>query len=101
MRYECLTLHVKAGGYIIEVASTDQESLSWIENEIRNDRPSCTLSSTGQLSCKFNVIGYEPLEVGWWLVKRLCEQGWEPFGNVRWEESWGLEFISFRRSIPG
>jgi hypothetical protein len=101
MRYDCLTLHVTSGGYNIEIASTDADTLVWIGNEVKNDRPSCRLTSMGQLTCSFSITGYEPLEVGWGLVKSLCEQGWEPFGTVRWEESWGLEFISLRRSAAG
>lgn len=97
-RYECLTLNVKAGGYTIDVACTNSDTLVWIGNQIRQDRPSCSLASEGHLSCSFRITGYEPLEVGWWLVKRLCEQGWQPFGTVRWEESWGLEFISLRKT---
>jgi hypothetical protein len=100
MRYECITLYVSAGGYSIEVACTDPAVLGWIGLEIQRDRPSCSLSAKAQLSCTFDIVDYEPLDVGWWLVKRLCEEGWEPFGAVSWEESWGLEFISLRKSIP-
>ncbi|HET6446785.1 MAG TPA: hypothetical protein VFI27_19635 [candidate division Zixibacteria bacterium] len=100
MRYECITINVTAGGYRVEVACTDPSVLAWIENEIQIDRPYCSLASESQLSCKFDIVNYEPLEVGWWLVKKLCEQGWEPFGVVNWEEAWGLEFISLKKSVP-
>ena len=98
MRYGCTTLQVTAGGYSLEVSCTDPDVLHWIGQEILRDRPHCSLSSEAQLSCSFDISGHEPLEVGWWLVKLLCEDGWEPFGAVKWEESWGLEFISLRKS---
>ena len=99
MRFECITLHVTAGGYRISVASTNAEVLKWIRQEIQSSRPRCSISSEGQLNCAFDIANYEPLEVGWWLVKRLCDEGWEPFGTVGWEESWGLEFISLRKRL--
>ena len=100
MQYECLTLHVTSGGYRFALACTNPAVLEWIETEIQSSRPYCSFSSGSQLSCTFDIVKYEPLEIGWWLVRSLCEQGWEPFGSVSWEESWGLEFISLRRSIP-
>jgi len=100
MRYECTTLHVTSGGYRVDVSCTNPDVLAWIGQEIQNSRPECSLSSESHLSCTFDIVDYEPLEVGWWLVKRLCEQGWEPFGAVGWEDSWGLEFISLRKAIP-
>ena len=96
-RFDCLTIYTTSGGYGLQISSTDEPVLHWIGELLAKERPSCEITSQTHLACHFKISGYEPLEVGWWLVQQLCHEGWEPFGNVRWEEAWGLEFISMRR----
>jgi hypothetical protein len=95
--FDCLTIYTTSGGYGLHISSTNEDTLGRIRDLIAEKRPSCEISSRTQLACGFKISGYQPLEVGWWLVQQLCHRGWEPFGNVRWEEAWGLEFISLRR----
>lgn len=96
-RFDCLTINVTSGGYGLEIAGTDETTLDWIGDQVQQEKPACEMSNKTQLSCRFRITGYQPLEVSWWIVQQLCHRGWEPFGNIRWEESWGLEFISLRK----
>ena len=96
--YDCLAIYVTSGGYGLEISCTDEKTLNWIGDQIQQERPACDITNKTQLSCLFRIIGYQPPEIGWWIVQQLCHRGWEPFGNVRWEDSWGLEFITLRKA---
>ena len=98
-RFDCLAMNVTSSGYRLDISSSDREALKWLADLIQKDKAGCQLAEDANLSCRFRIVGYKPLEIVWWIVQQLRHRGWEPFGSVRGEESWGLEFITLRRTM--
>ena len=55
---------------------------------------------SGETICwKIEKLQAKDMETGLWLVKQLCQQGWEPFESERIELGSGSGFVSLRRVV--
>jgi hypothetical protein len=79
------------GAYGVHLRSTDSQVLDWILAELKKvitdfrvlaDRdliiPSNLPSGEKYLLC-IDKLRDKDKQVGWWILKQLCLQGWEPF----------------------
>jgi len=63
----------------IQVDTTDNELLKWIDSSIKQFSPSCSVSKAKDGTLVFRNIESKDLILGSWLRTKLCQKGWEPF----------------------
>ena len=78
---------------------TDSEVFESVLEELKRLVPSCRVQKNELISgeiywCWISKLRGQDMGVGFWIMKQLCLQGWEPF-----ESSGGLSFVSLRRSV--
>lgn len=89
----------------VEVISTDQPELDWICESIKQLRPACKLDiTTNSLSGEpfivdIEELGNEDVSMAWWLIKQLCQRGWQPMSRTGiYEHGEGPTWSYFRLS---
>jgi hypothetical protein len=71
------------------VRTTDPKLLAWVKNELGQFLPNYQVYSSGEdVSGEAYFLWLKKLNnrdsaVAWWIIKRLCHQGWEPFATDR------------------
>ena len=80
-RYAELYITLEHG---VNLCSTDSQVLDWILAELKKVKTGFRASvdklpSGEEYSLRIDRLGSKDLEVGWWILKQLCLQGWEPF----------------------
>lgn len=69
----------------ISVSSTDQQVLDALLTELRTVvknfrmKQKRELPSGGIYDIFIDKLSAENYDVGWWILKQLCQRGWEPF----------------------
>jgi hypothetical protein len=95
-KYGYTIVTVKTDG--IKIKSTEVSVLEMTKNEIRRLMPKCAVESDEWInrddkfrrlpSGGFYADGYKNLgpknqELGWWLIKMLASNGWQPFASEK------------------
>jgi len=88
------------------VWTTNPSVLDWIFNEVKKHIPSCAtryerLGLTGErVQFQLHQLQNKDYDVHEWIVRLLCENGYEPF-NVTYtsEQHTTLHYIHFRQMI--
>jgi len=67
-----------------QMCSTDSQVLDWILAELKKVKTGFRASadklpSGEEYFLRIDRLGSKDLEVGWWILKQLCLQEWEPF----------------------
>lgn len=69
----------------VKVWSTNAAVLNWVEEQVREVSPKYKkaksqsfLPSGESYSVSFDNLQGKGYDIGWWIVKQLCEQGWKP-----------------------
>lgn len=76
--FKYLRLHFS--GFGIFVRCTDQTATEGIVNEVRKIMPSCETGTNSKLGLTWlKRLQNRDMEIGNWVVRQLCLQGWEPF----------------------
>lgn len=89
-------------GYV-DLSCTDSEVLESVLEELEKLVPSYRVEKTESFSgeiywCRIDKIRHQEVwDVGFWVMKQLCLQGWEPF--VSTGSSGLLISVSLRRSV--
>ena len=95
------------GAYGVYLRSTDSQVLDWILAELKKVITDFQVSAGPNLIIPSNLPSGEKYllhivklrdkdnQVGWWILKQLCLQGWEPF-VVNYAESSRAFIYHFR-----
>ena len=96
--YECAELQVNEGRGWLDFHTTEPGLAEWVRARIEEALPGCKISGPGKelhssevLSGERNNLWVSKLEVratdvlGWWIIRQLCHQGWEPFAATERE----------------
>ena len=84
-RYGYTWLGWKGSGRV-ELITTESELLDWAMNETVNRFPKCAAFRGKDLdgdaySLTLSKLDSQDSLLGWWFVKQLCRQGWEPINR--------------------
>ena len=95
-------LNLTVLGYL-NIECTDADVLEWITTEIKNLIPSSKSTSyqfNGEVfRINLEKLGGKDYEVSWWLIKQLCNQGWEPLTPILRTISPSTMLYPFRKEI--
>ncbi len=90
----------------VRLYCTDDNILNWIASEIKKILPSSRTDEWKILTGSTSSLWLDKLqnkdgEVAFWILKQLCDRGWEPFsvsGNFHWvpDSSAPSGFAQFR-----
>lgn len=106
-RYKLLELYIKPD---VTFYTTDPTTIDWLLAELRHYIPTYGLSAakkattlhTGKLySVQLDRLRGRDMDVGWWIITRLCEEGWEPFAISQRTEHSEKTHYHFRKSVDG
>ena len=88
-RYKLACVSVDPG-QSVDLQISDPELLGWLLGKLREVFPECrisyeewisTLPSGDMFSCTISELHRRELAAAWWMMKLLCERGWEPFSS--------------------
>lgn len=83
----------------VEIHSTDSQTISWLITEVKKLIPTCNAiynyklpSSNDVWCCALEQLQNQDFAVPWLMMKKLCEQGWEPFAHEEATSSYSFRF---------
>jgi len=88
-KYEFTNIEMDKG--IIAIVSTSEAVILWVEEQVRNLHPDTKVVEpdvykkfprTANLGRVFQNLNYQEHSIGLYLIQELCENGWEPFGEM-------------------
>ena len=87
------------------ILSTDENVVEWITKQIKQMSSTVEVYTVPEeipqiknLRCEFRKLNYKQRSIGIWLVKQLCQNGWEPFGDISFDSAFGFQSITLRKS---
>ncbi|GEM_PF-3478810 len=95
-KYKLITIFLNSSNRV-EIHSTDSQTISWLITEVKELIPTCVAiysrklpSSNDLCLCALEQLQNQDGAVPWFMMKKLCEHGWEPFAH------YGSDGYSFR-----
>lgn len=89
------TVVSRTAQYGAQVNTTDPDLLKLLQAEIHALLPNCHLELAEDLegrlcTLKAGQLNGQDSELGWWIVKNLCDRGWEPYEMLH--RPWGDDY---------